>query len=105
MGSSPTPCPSGSIQCIPDVNVGSDARSSRHVLGNETLLPTEFCPIAEPMSLLLRVDNFFQSSHLQFELLQTSAFGSERCVFGCQKVFYLDLEIQLLEQLFMYKYV
>ena len=65
MGSSPTPCPSGSIQCIPDVNVGSDARSSRHVLGNETLLPTEFCPIAEPMSLSF-CESIISSSRVTF---------------------------------------
>lgn len=33
MGSSPTPCPSGSIQCIPEVRDGSARRASLHVLG------------------------------------------------------------------------
>ena len=37
MGSSTTPCPSGSIQCIPELSEGSAARSSRQVLENVTL--------------------------------------------------------------------
>ena len=43
---------------------------------------------------------FFQKRHLQLEFLHV-AFGTERYVFGCQKILYLDLEIQLLKQLFM----
>ena len=81
MGSSPTPWPSGSIQCIPDVRVGSDARSSRHVLGNETLLPTDRSPMAVKTSLSFSnslISNSccksFSSSRVTFD------FNSSKCV-------------------------
>ena len=81
MGSSPTPWPSGSIQCIPDVRVGSDARSSRHVLGNETLLPTDRSPMAVKTSLSFSnslISNSccksFSSSRITFD------FKSSKCV-------------------------